>query len=84
MSAAMESLSVEVKNKYKQAFSLLGKFKKSIPAEKLERFVEDYTPVLTAVNDAAERVPDDLKILLRNRRKELGVEHHAVFDELEV
>jgi hypothetical protein len=85
VSAAMDAYRGLNKNNNKSApFDAISSFKKSLPSEKLDQFFADYAPVLSALNDAHQRTPDDLKSSLKNRNKELGIEVHPIFDDINV
>jgi hypothetical protein len=79
--AAMEGT---VASDGRKRFSALGAYRKSLSKEDLAKFESDYEPVLSALNDAPERYKDDIKTMVVNRNKELGIQRHEVFDGLEV
>jgi hypothetical protein len=82
--AGMDALGPNDKKGRSRGFVALAGFKRSLSKEAVEKFETDYEPVLTALNDAPERYKDDIRTLVVNRNKELGIERHAAFKGLEV
>ena len=78
VSAVMDSM-----HGHPGAFKAIPGFKKTVSKEAMDKFAVDFEPVVTAVNESGERTTDDMKILIRNRLKELGVEKHEAFEGLE-
>ena len=64
-------------------FKAIPGFKKTVSKEAMDKFAVDFEPVVTALNESGERTTDDMKNLIRNRLKELGVEQHEAFEGLE-
>lgn len=78
VSAVMDSM-----HGHPGAFKAIAGFKKTVSKEAMDKFAVDFEPVVTALNESGERTTDDMKILIRNRLKELGIEKHEAFEGFE-
>ena len=65
-------------------FQAIPAYKKTVSKQAMDRFAADFDQVVAALNEVGARTPDDMKNLIKDRHKELGIEVHEAFDGLEV